>query len=134
MIIMAITALDYIIILIISIVMMIGGYQFYFWTQRHVFFKKHRLLTFVDSWFGSHPIWVWVYAGLYYPFIVLTVLTINDFRHFNYVVFSYLILLFIQIIIFLLFPVELPPSWRKKLNGKSLSEKFLVLILTLDSQ
>jgi len=35
---MPLTFLDHIILIIITIVLIVGGYQFYFWTQNHIFF------------------------------------------------------------------------------------------------
>lgn len=127
------TFLDYIIILIMAIVLIIGGYQFYFWTQKHVFFRKRQLLTFIDSWFSRKPAWVWVYSGIYYPIIIFSVFTIESMRHFNYVFFSYFILLAAHMSVFVFFPVEIPEHWRKNINGKTLSERFLRLIHKIDS-
>jgi len=131
---MSLTPLDHFVLILMTIILIIGGYQFYFWTQKHVFFKKRKLITFVDSWFGHHPTWIWIYSGLYYPVIVLAVLTLNNFRHFNYAVFSYLILLVAHMIIFFLFPVEVPSSWRKNIKGNTLSEKFLKLVHKIDDK
>ena len=127
------TFLDYFIIVLISVVLIVGAYQFYFWCQRQFIRPRKRLLTFFDSWFGYHPIWIWIYGGLYYPVIIFVVLTIRDMHQFVYIVFSYLILLALQMAFFLLFPVESPISWRKLASGNTLSERFLRLVMKFDA-
>lgn len=133
MIILQLLSLDYLIIFIISIVLIIGAYQFYFWCQRQFIRPRKGLHTFIDSWFGYHSIWVWIYSGLYYPVIILTTLTITDMRHFVYTAFSYFILLAVQIAFFLFFPVESPIQWRKLVSNNNLSDRFLNLVLKFDA-
>ena len=127
------TFLDYSIIVLISIVLIVGAYQFYFWCQRQFVRPRKRLLTFFDSWFGYHPSWIWIYGGLYYLFIIFAVLTIKDMHQFVYIVFSYFILLALQMAFFLLFPVESPLGWRKLASGNTLSERFLRLVMKFDA-
>ena len=124
---------DSLIGILISIVLFIGGYQFYFWAQRSTFVKPRKILTFIDSWFGYHPSWVWIYSFLYYIFIILIVLTIKDMRHFTYVVFSYLMLFGMHMPFFLFFPIEVPKEWRLNIKNKNSSEKFLKFIHKYDA-
>lgn len=129
---MKLLSLDYFIVLIMSVVLIVGTYQFYFWCQRQGIRPRKGLLTFVDRWFGYHPAWIWIYSGLYYPVIVFTTLSLNDMRHFAYTAFSYFILLALQMTFFLLFPVESPLEWRRLVKGNSLSEKFLRFVMKID--
>ena len=48
----------------ITIVLIIGGYQFYFWAQRQGLFEARFLETRFDSMISYDPRWVWVYSGL----------------------------------------------------------------------
>src|SRR3989338_6673730 len=126
-------SLDYLVVVILSVVLIVGAYQFYFWCQRQYIRHRKGLLTFIDSWFGYRPGWVWIYSGLYYPVIVFTTLTISDMRHFVYTAFSYFILLAAQMAFFLLFPVESPIQWRRLVSGKSISDKFLRFVQKFDA-
>ncbi len=69
---------------------------------------------------------------MYYPVIVLTIMTIKDMRHFTYTAFSFFVLLAVQMIFFLLFPVESPHQWRTLVSGSGLSERFLRLVEKFD--
>lgn len=129
---MRILSLDYVVIIVMAIVLIVGAYQFYFWCQRQFIRPRKGLYTFVDSWFGYYPSWIWIYSGLYYPFIIFTTLTIRDMRHFSYTAFSYFILLGIQMIFFLIFPVQTPLKWRKVVSDNYISERFLRFVLKFD--
>jgi hypothetical protein len=58
----------------ITVVLIIGGYQFYFWCQRQSFYEARYLPMRLDARIAFDPRWVWVYSGLYYPMIVLAAL------------------------------------------------------------
>lgn len=94
------------------IVLIVGGYQFYFWAQRQTFYPARYLVTRADSWVSFDPRWVWVYSGLYYPMIVLAALSVNSWSEFSWVVGSFLALLAVQVIFFIRFPVAIPSEWR----------------------
>jgi membrane-associated phospholipid phosphatase len=130
---MELLSLDYAIVLLMSIILIIGVYQLYFWCQRQYIRPRKGLMTFIDRWFTYKPGWVWIYSGLYYPAIIFTTLTLKDMRHFAYTAFSYFILLALQMIFFLFFPVESPMHWRRLVNGESLSEKFLNFVMRIDA-
>src|SRR3989338_1971457 len=129
---MQLLSMDYLIVLVMTVVLIVGTYQFYFWCQRQKVRPRKGLLTFIDQWFGYRPEWVWIYSGLYYPVIVFTTLTISDIRHFDYTAFSYFILLTFQMLFFLFFPVESPIEWRNLVTGKNVSEKFLHFVMKID--
>lgn len=126
-------SVDYFIVFIMTIVLIVGVYQFYFWCQRRFIKPRRELLTFIDSWFVYKPQWIWIYSGLYYPVIILTTLTLSDFRHFAYTAFSFFILLTSQMFFFILYPVETPIEWRKLVSDKTLSEKFLKFVMKFDA-
>lgn len=130
---MALFFLDYVLLLVMSIVMIVGGYQFYFWCQRQTRRKRRRLLTRFDEMIPYRPGWVWIYSVLYYPVIVLTIFTMSDTRQFIYIVASYLALLAFQMVFFLYFPVEAPREWRARPRGDSLSGRLLRQVWKYDS-
>ncbi|HEY5509513.1 MAG TPA: phosphatase PAP2 family protein [Prolixibacteraceae bacterium] len=123
---------DYVVMIIIAIVLIIGVYQFYFWCQRNAIRKPIQLESFVDRYFKFKPWWIWIYSGIYYPIIVVTIFSFKDFRQFDYTVVSYIILLAIQMLFFLFFPVHTPPSWREQPLGNSLTHRFLRYVQSLD--
>lgn len=120
------------------IVLIIGGYQFYFWAQRQTFYPARVLLTRFDSWVTFDPRWVWIYSGLYYPMIVLAALSVNSWREFSWVVGNFLLLLAVQMIFFIRFPVAIPDDWRTnyvvdfKKKRHPRSGKFLDLVWHYD--
>lgn len=125
--------LDYLIVFTISIVLMVGVYQFYFWCQRQIRGQFRSLEIGVDSRIPYCPNWVWVYSGLYYPVILLVILSLRDPRHYLFVVFSYLVLLIFQMAIFLAFPVAVPPCWRSLVRGDGPSERLLRFVHRFDA-
>ncbi|MBI2134720.1 phosphatase PAP2 family protein [Candidatus Woesearchaeota archaeon] len=130
---MSLSVLDYSVLVIMAIVLIIGGYQFYFFCQRLVIIKSRSLHIFIDDWFPLYPIWVWIYTALYYPMIILAVFTVSSMEEFNYIALSFIILLFMHMAAFLLFPVELPKSWRQGVSGKNLSERLLKIVHKIDA-
>ena len=95
---------DYFINLILSAVLIIGAYQFYFFTQRHPLRKPIVWDSVVDEEIPFRPRWSWVYSFLYYPAILYLNLIATDHRHFIMMAFSFLVLLFMQMLFFLAAP------------------------------
>lgn len=95
---------DYFINLILSAVLIIGAYQFYFFTQRHPLRKPIVWDSVVDEEIPFRPRWSWVYSFLYYPAILYLNLIATDHRHFIMMAFSFLVLLFMQMLFFLAVP------------------------------
>lgn len=117
----------------VTVVLIIGGYQFYFWAQRQRFFPATFLETRWDGWIRFDPRWVWVYSGLYYPMILLAALSVPDWRAFALTVGGYLALLFAQMVPFIFWPVEIPASWRNRPKGvHPRSERFLEIVWSYD--
>jgi membrane-associated phospholipid phosphatase len=129
-----VTILDGIINLTLAVVLIVGAYQFYFWCQRRT---RTRARTYSFKWDNGiqlRPMWVWIYSGIYYPAIGVVVLSVRDLRHFNYMAFSYLLLLGFQMLVFLAFPVEVPPEWRRIEAVPSSSQRFLAFVQKFDAR
>ncbi len=120
--------LDWLTAFAIAILMIVGGYQFYFLPQKYKFRRPQSLITPIDRVIPFRPAWVWVYSGLYYPFILSIIVTIDDFRHFSYTAFNFFLLLVVQIFIAFIVPVKTPDSWRQFDPNNSVSERFLSLV------
>lgn len=120
------------------IVLIVGGYQFYFWAQRQTFYKARYLTTRFDSWVTYDPRWVWVYSGLYYPMIVLAALSVPTWSEFSWVVGNFLALLAIQMIFFIRLPVAIPAEWRTNADVRAAayahprSQRFINLVWSFD--
>lgn len=130
------TVLDVSIFVVLGALVYHGGYQPYFYFQR---FTKKRMreltgtLVKYDNKIPLQPIWIWMYTVFYYPVVVLVVAFGSpDHRHFTYVVFSYIIMLSVMVLFFLIYPVTTPPSWRQFDKTKSLSHRFLAFTQTID--
>jgi membrane-associated phospholipid phosphatase len=130
-----VTTLDNIVNLTLAVVLIFGAYQFYFWCQRQT---RSRARTFSFKWDNAirlRPSWVWIYSGIYYPAIAVVVLSVRDLRHFNYMAFSYLLLLALHILVFLAYPVEVPSNWRRdESTMESPSQRFLAFVQTFDAR
>jgi membrane-associated phospholipid phosphatase len=119
---------------VLSIFLIVGVYQFYFWCQRNPFARKTRLLRMdVDDRIPYRPSWVWIYSFLYYPVIVIITFTTTSSRQFLYIAMSYIVLLLIQMTVFVLFPVVTPVEWRTCNASGSRSERFLALVQRYDA-
>jgi len=123
--------MDYVVYVMMTVFLIIGVYQFYFWTQDHGFRESRTLESPWDRYITLKPAWIWIYSGLYYPMIVLIIVTVSDMRHYNYTAMSFFILLFMQMFFFLVFPVKTPDAWRE-ISGNTLSVKFIRLVQRYD--
>jgi membrane-associated phospholipid phosphatase len=125
---------DYVINLVLSGVLIIGSYQFYFWCQRNAPFEARELGSSIDSLIPYVPAWVWVYSFLYYPAILYVNFVLNSPEHFTQVASSYMLLLALQLPVFLLFPVRTPQSWRVPAERRrGLSERYLAFVQKFDA-
>lgn len=104
--------LDRVLELFITVVLIVGGYQFYFWAQRQTFFEARYFETRWDSMINFDPRWVWIYSGLYYPMILLAALSVPTWTEYAYCVGCFLTLLAVQVTFFVLWPVAIPAEWR----------------------
>lgn len=57
---------------------------------------------------------------------------VSDARQFTMLAFSFLMLLFMQMLCFWLLPVSTPAHWRSINTGKTASEKFLLFVQKFD--
>src|SRR5689334_8888268 len=60
-------ATDRILQLIISVFLIVGVYQFYFWCQRNQLAPPRQFRMALDDLIPYRPRWVWIYSFLYYP-------------------------------------------------------------------
>ena len=123
----------YVINLVLSGVLIVGAYQFYFWCQRNAPFAARELGSTVDDLIPYAPEWVWVYSFLYYPAILYVNLVLQSPEQFTQVASSYMLLIALQAPIFLLFPVRTPESWRTRPERRTLAERFLALVQRFDA-
>ena len=127
--------MDYVVYFSITIILIVGIYQFYFWTQNNMFRKaKEFKITRIDDWFKIKPNWVYVYSGLYYPVIIFLIYVVEDMRQFNYVAISFFMLMLMQMVFFILIPVVTPEHWRNLPANKSFSIRFLSLVQRFDQR
>ncbi|TMH99990.1 MAG: hypothetical protein E6H39_06425 [Betaproteobacteria bacterium] len=125
---------DYAINLLLSLVLIVGVYQFYFWCQRNHLATPRELKLRIDDWIPYWPSWVWVYSCIYYPIILYLNFIIDSARHFTHVATSYVLLLGLQMLFFVLFPVTTPAHWRGYNRERGLSERFLALVQRFDAR
>lgn len=117
------TPFDRILEVVITIVLIIGGYQFYFWAQRQRIYKPRYLTTRVDKMISFDPRWIWIYSGLYYPMMVLAALSQLNWEAYATTVGGFLFLLMMQMYFFLRHPVAVPAVWRENARKLSISRK-----------
>ena len=129
----AMQPLDCFINLVLTVFLIVGVYQFYFWCQRNPMARPRGLKLPVDDFIPFWPRWVWIYSGLYYPVIVYINFVMESHRHFLHVCMSYVLLLGAQMIFFVFFPVATPDQWRTANKRRTKSERFLALIQKYDS-
>jgi membrane-associated phospholipid phosphatase len=128
------TLTDYVIDLVLSVMLIIGVYQFYFWCQRNHFATPRELRSAIDERIPYWPSWVWIYSFIYYPLILYINFIIESPGHFTRVAMSYMILLAAQMFFFLVFPVTTPEHWRAYNRGHGMSEQFLAFVQRLDAR
>lgn len=124
---------NYLMNLILSGVIIVGAYQFYFWCQRNVLFEPRELGSSIDDLIPYVPKWVWIYSFLYYPAILYVNLVLKSAEQFTQVAISYLLLLALQVIFFMLFPVCTPHHWRMASARNTLSDRFLAFVQRFDA-
>lgn len=126
--------IDYAVTLVMSVILIIGIYQFYFWCQRNHVARPRELKMAVDDLIPYRPGWVWIYSCLYYPVIVYINFVMQSPRQFLHVAMSFVILLAMQMTFFLLFPVTTPESWRANNQRRDRSERFLAFVQSFDGR
>lgn len=121
--------------IVLSVVLIVGGYQFYFFTQRHPLRAPRVWDSPIDERIPFRPGWSWVYSFLYYPAILYLNLIAESAQHFVMMAFSFLLLLFMQVACFALYPVATPPHWRAEAArpGASAGQRFLDFVQSFDA-
>jgi membrane-associated phospholipid phosphatase len=119
--------------LTLSGVLIVGGYQFYFWCQRNPVSEPRVFVSRLDEWIPYRPSWVWIYSFLYYPAILYINAVAQSADHFTRIACSYLLLLALQAMFFVLFPVRTPEHWRSINGRRTLSERFLAYLQRFDA-
>ena len=127
-------AIDYLIHFVLSVILIVGGYQFYFWCQRNSPVAPREFKLALDERLPYWPSWVWIYSFLYYPLILYVNLVTRSAREFTHVAMSYLVLLGLQMVFFLAFPVATPAHWRRYNQRRTLAERFLALVQKFDAR
>lgn len=127
------TYYQYLIFTLTLAVVIVGGYQIFFWVQRNNYFFKTRCFkTRFDDYIPFWPKMVWVYSFCYYTLIGLAVISLQSIEQGVILIFGGLFLLFLQSIFFLLFPSTVPSNWRKY-KTDSLSKLHLKFIQGIDN-
>jgi membrane-associated phospholipid phosphatase len=124
---------NYVVNLTLSGVLIVGAYQFYFWCQRNVLFEPRVFRSPVDDRIPYVPAWVWIYSLLYYPVILYVNVVLKTAEQFTRVAFSYLLLLALQALFFIVFPVRTPHHWRPATEHSGYSERFLAFVQRYDA-
>ena len=125
---------DLVIHLTLSVFLIVGVYQFYFWCQKNHLKQPRELRLPVDDWIPYWPTWVWIYYLLYYPAILYVNAMVESPGQFIDLVVSYLLLLGFQMGFFLAFPVVTPEDWRTRNLQRTWSERFLAFVQRLDAR
>lgn len=125
--------IDLTIQLCLSVILIVGIYQFYFWCQRNHLAKPRQLRLPIDDAIPFRPRWVWIYSCLYYPVIVYINFVTESPRQFLYVAMSYILLLAFQMAFFVMFPVATPAEWRACVTGSGHSIRFLAFVQKYDA-
>jgi membrane-associated phospholipid phosphatase len=126
--------IDRIVQLVISVFLIVGVYQFYFWCQRNHVNRPREFRSRWDDLIPYRPRWVWVYSFLYYPVIVAINWCVTSPRHFIYVAISFMLLLGFQMIFFMFLPVSVPAEWRDWNQRRGRSERFLAFVQDFDAR
>ena len=126
------TTANYVINLVLSGVLIVGAYQFYFFCQRNAVFEPREFCFALDEKIPYMPGWVWIYSFLYYPAILYVNLVVESPGQFTYVASSYMLLLALQVAFFMAFPVKTPQHWRPG-KPETRSERFLAFVQRFDA-
>ena len=110
-----------------------GGYQLYFWVQRHNHNYPTRCFKIaLDDQIPFWPRWIWIYSFLYYVMIGLTVLSIGTLEEGVHLIFGGLMLLLIGTAIFYFYPTEVPSSFRNY-KVTSFSTRYIRFVQSFDN-
>ena len=127
------TYYEYLVFTSLLSVVIVGGYQVFFWVQRNNYFFKTKCLKIkLDDRIPFWPRWVWIYSFLYYILIGYVLVSIRSIEDGVYLIFGGLVLLTLQSICFIVYPCTVPPKWRKY-KVDTLSKRFLKFVQGVDN-
>jgi membrane-associated phospholipid phosphatase len=127
-----VTAVDLAVNLVLSVILIVGAYQFYFFTQRHRLRPARTFSSALDERIPFVPGWSWVYSFLYYPAILYLNIVATSPAQFTRMAFSFIVLLWLQMACFTAFPVATPPHWRELKAERSAGGRFLAFVRHFD--
>jgi membrane-associated phospholipid phosphatase len=128
------SAFDIAMDLVLSVVLIVGAYQFYFFTQRHWIRPARRFASPLDERIPYVPGWSWVYSFVYYPAILYLNLIAGSPGHFVRMAFSFIVLLAMQLVCFTVYPVATPVHWRRNAASQAASARFLKFVRNFDGE
>lgn len=128
------TMTDFAVHLLLGTILIVGGYQFYFWCQRNPLRPVRELRLPLDDRIPFWPAWAWIYGFFYWPGVLYTNWVLESSRAFVYLALSFLGLLAMQLACFIVFPVATPEAWRTLNGGRTWSERFLAFVQRIDAR
>lgn len=128
------TMTDFAVHLLLGTILIVGGYQFYFWCQRNPLRPVRELRLPLDDRIPFWPAWAWIYGFFYWPGVLYTNWVLESSRAFVYLALSFLGLLAMQLACFIVFPVATPEAWRTLNGGRTWSERFLAFVQRFDAR
>ena len=128
------TMTDFAVHLLLGTILIVGGYQFYFWCQRNPLRPVRELRLPLDDRIPFWPAWAWIYGFFYWPGVLYTNWMLESSRAFVYLALSFLGLLAMQMACFIVFPVATPEAWRTLNGGRTWSERFLAFVQRIDAR
>jgi membrane-associated phospholipid phosphatase len=129
-----VTALDVAVNLVLSVILIVGAYQFYFFTQRHRIRPARTFSFALDERIPFVPAWSWVYSFLYYPAILYLNIVATSPAHFTRMAFSFIVLLGMQMLCFAAYPVATPAHWRQMKAERTAGGRFLNFVRHFDGE
>lgn len=125
---------EYFELTILIAILILGGYQIFFWVQRHNSYFKTRVLKIsLDDYIPFWPSWVWIYSFLYYVAIGYVLISVDSVEQAVTYIFGGIMLLLIQSLFFLFIPTVVPQNEWRTYTVHSLSTRYLKFIQTLDN-
>ena len=125
--------LEYLEFAVLIAAILTGGYQLYFWVQRHNYRYATRCFKIdLDDRIPFWPQWIWIYNLLYYVMIGLTVVSIESLQEGVHLIFGGLMLLLSGTAVFYFFPTEVPASFRD-FQVSGLATRYIRFVQSFDN-
>jgi hypothetical protein len=95
--------------------LILGGYQMYFWPQKNHLQHRRKYLkpTALDKWIPALPYFFWIYTPLYYVFFSLAILCLPSFD--TSAMHAWLMLMHSSFW-FVYFPTSMPKEFRESIR------------------